>query len=107
MEQPLISIIAAMDQKRGIGKNNTLPWHIPEDLKRFKDITLGHPVIMGRKTYNSIGKPLPKRTNIIVSSNQHLIEPGCLTAHSLSQAIERSEEHTSELQSPDHLVCRL
>ncbi len=89
MEQPLISIIAAMDQKRGIGKNNTLPWHIPEDLKRFKDITLGHPVIMGRKTYNSIGKPLPKRTNIIVSSNQHLIEPGCLTAHSLSQAIEQ------------------
>lgn len=64
-----ISIIAAMDQKRGIGKNNKLPWHIPVDLKRFRKLTLGHPVIMGRKTYESIGRPLPNRLSIIVSRN--------------------------------------
>lgn len=63
-----ISIIAALDEKRGIGKNNQLPWHISEDLKRFKEITTGHTVIMGRKTFESIGKPLPNRYNIIITS---------------------------------------
>jgi dihydrofolate reductase len=65
----VISIIAAMDSKRGIGKNNTIPWHIPEDFKRLKEITTNHPIIMGRKTYESLGKPLPDRTNIIISRN--------------------------------------
>lgn len=63
----MISIIAAMDEKRGIGKAGQLPWHISEDFKRFKEITSGHTVIMGRKTYESIGKPLPNRKNIVIS----------------------------------------
>ena len=65
-----VSIIAAMDKKRGIGKDNKIPWHIPEDLKRFKALTSGHPIIMGRKTWDSLPlKPLPKRVNIVVTRN--------------------------------------
>src|SRR6478752_1058774 len=63
-----LSAIVAMSQNRVIGINNKLPWHLPEDLKRFKAITTGHPIIMGRKTYESIGRPLPNRRNIVVSS---------------------------------------
>lgn len=65
----MISIIAAMDENRGIGKNNKIPWHIPQDFARVKFITKNHPIIMGRKTYESIGKPLPDRTNIVISRN--------------------------------------
>ncbi len=65
----MISLIAAMDAKRGIGKDNSIPWHISEDFKRLKKITSGHPIIMGRKTYESLGKPLSDRTNIIISRN--------------------------------------
>jgi len=67
MNKIKISLIAAIGKNRELGKDNKLLWHIPEDLKRFKKITLGHPVIMGRKTFESIGKPLPNRLNIIVS----------------------------------------
>lgn len=63
----MISIIVAVSENGIIGKDNQLPWHIPEDLKRFKEITTGHPVIMGRNTFESIGKPLPNRTNIILT----------------------------------------
>lgn len=69
MNKPRISIIVAMDSKRGIGKNNGLMWHIPGELARFKQITSGHPIIMGRKTYESIGRPLPDRTNIVITGN--------------------------------------
>ena len=62
-----ISIIAAMDEKRGIGKDGKLPWNIPSELKHFKEITMGHPIIMGRKTYEAIGRSLPGRTNIIIT----------------------------------------
>ncbi len=84
-----ISIIAALSQKNSvIGKDNTLPWHIPEDLLRFRRITVGHPVIMGRKTYESIGKPLPNRTNIIITRNKALQIPGCIITTSLEEAIQ-------------------
>lgn len=65
----MIAIIAALDQKKGIGKAGQLPWHLSEDLKRFKQITSGHSVIMGRKTFESIKKPLPDRKNIVISSH--------------------------------------
>lgn len=65
----MISVIVATDEKRGIGKNGKIPWRISEDFKRLKKITQGHPIIMGRKTYESIGKPLPGRTNIVISRN--------------------------------------
>lgn len=82
-----ISIIVAMAQNRTIGVDNTLPWRCPEDLKHFKALTMGHHMIMGRKTFDSIGKPLPGRTTVIVTRNSGLHVEGCLVAHSLQEAI--------------------
>ncbi len=99
--KPRISIIAAIGMNRELGKQNGLLWHIPEDLKRFKTLTLGHPVIMGRNTFESIitalGKPLPERTNIVVMRNT---ESRCaaadewhtMVAHSMEEALERAGE---------------
>ena len=81
-----ISLVWAMAQNRIIGRNNNLPWHLPEDLKYFKRITLGKPVIMGRKTFGSIGKPLPGRTNIVVTRNADFSAEGVKTVNSLSAA---------------------
>ncbi len=81
-----LSILVAMAQNRTIGINNTLPWHIPEDLKRFKALTMGHHMIMGRKTFDSIGKPLPGRTTVIVTRNRELKIAGCVIAHTLEEA---------------------
>ena len=86
-----ISIIAAIGKNRELGKDNQLLWHIPEDLKRFKKLTLNHPVIMGRTTYESLGKPLPDRTNIVVSRNQKLKIKGCQIANSLEEAINKAK----------------
>ncbi len=84
----IISLIAAMDEKWGIGVDGHLPWHLPADLKRFKSLTMGHHLIMGRKTYESIGRPLPGRTTIIVTRNPIYQPEGCLVAHSLETALE-------------------
>ncbi|MFH2134641.1 MAG: dihydrofolate reductase [Pseudomonadota bacterium] len=83
-----ISLIVAMARNRTIGVNNTLPWRCPEDLKHFKTLTMGHHVIMGRKTFDSIGKPLPGRTTVIVTRNTELKVEGCVVAHSLPEAIK-------------------
>jgi len=82
-----LAIIVAMSRNRTIGVNNTLPWHIPEDLRHFKALTMGHHMIMGRKTYNSIGKPLPGRTTVVVSRDSTLKLPGCTLVRSLPEAI--------------------
>lgn len=82
-----ITIIAAIGNNNELGKNNDLIWHLPADLKRFKQITTGHHIIMGRKTYESIGKPLPNRTTIIITRDPHYKVTGCLTASSLEQAL--------------------
>lgn len=82
-----VSIIAALSENRAIGKNQKLLWHIPEDLQHFKKITDGHPIIMGRKTYESIGKPLPNRTNIIVTRYADYVVPECMVYNSLKEAI--------------------
>lgn len=84
----LISLIVAMDEKGGIGKDNRLPWHLSDDLKRFKTITMGHHIIMGRKTYESIGKPLPGRTNIVITRNPDYEAEGCIVVHSLEGALD-------------------
>ena len=81
-----ISLIAAIGKNRELGKQNKLIWHISDDLKRVKSITMGHPIIMGRKTYDSIGHPLPGRTNIVVTS-QNLCIDGCLVVSSIEKAI--------------------
>ena len=86
-----ISIICAMDEKRGIGKDNKLLWDIPADLKRFRAITSGHPIIMGRKTFESIGRVLPNRTNIIVTHNSSFIIPNSITVSSLEDAFEKAK----------------
>jgi len=82
-----INILVAMALNRTIGINNTLPWRCPEDLKNFKALTMGHHMIMGRKTYDSIGKALPGRTTVVVSRNQNLKIDDCLVAHNLPDAI--------------------
>ncbi len=98
-----VVIVAALSRKdRGIGLQNKLLWHIPEDLKRFKELTLGHPIIMGRKTFESIvamlGKPLPGRTNIVLTRNGDYYHPGVETAHSLEAAFAIAErEEPSEI----------
>lgn len=81
-----ISIVVAMAQNRAIGKNNQLLWHLPADLKHFKEITSGHTIIMGRKTYESIGKPLPNRRNIVIT-RQSLQLNGCEVVNSLQDAL--------------------
>jgi dihydrofolate reductase len=82
-----ITLIAAMAENRVIGKDNDLIWHFPDDLKHFKTLTSGHHVIMGRKTFESLGRPLPKRVNIIVTRQRDFAAAGCLIAHSLEEAI--------------------
>jgi dihydrofolate reductase len=82
-----ITLIAAMSENRVIGKDNQLIWHFPEDLKHFKKQTSGHHVIMGRKTFESVGRPLPKRVNIIITRQTDYSAEGCLIAHSLEEAI--------------------
>ncbi|GFZ98576.1 dihydrofolate reductase [Paenibacillus marchantiophytorum] len=83
-----ISFIFAMDRNRAIGLNNQLPWHLPADLKFFKAVTIGHPILMGRKTYESIGKPLPGRRNIILTQNTEFQAEGCEVVHSVQEAVE-------------------
>lgn len=84
----IVSFIVAMSENRVIGRDNQLPWHISEDLKRFKRLTLGHPIIMGRKTFDSLGKPLPKRRNIVITRNQNLVLDGAEICQSLDDALE-------------------
>ncbi len=89
----MISIIAAISAiDRGLGNNNQLLWKISQDLKRFKELTTGHPIIMGRKTFESIGRPLPSRTNIIITRDVTYQKDGCSIAHSLHQAIVKAKE---------------
>ena len=82
----MISIIAAVARKGVIGGNNDLLWHISEDLKRFKALTTGHPVVMGRKTWESLGRPLPNRTNVVVTRNRDFAPEGCTAVGSLGEA---------------------
>lgn len=86
-----IVIIVAADETGTIGDRGKIPWHIPADLKRFKAMTMGHPIIMGRKTWESIGRPLPGRDSIVVTRQSYRAE-GAIVAHSLEQALEVAEE---------------
>lgn len=88
----MINIIVAAAENNVIGKNNDLIWHLPDDLKFFRATTSGHPIIMGRKTYESVGRPLPKRTNIIITSDKDYTADGCVIVHSLKEALEVSDD---------------
>jgi len=87
-----LSLIAAMDNNRVIGVNNALPWYLPADLKHFKAVTMGKPVLMGRKTYESIGKPLPGRENIILTRQANFSAKGCTTVCSIEEALAHADD---------------
>ncbi len=84
----ILSLIVAIDHQGGIGRDNTLPWHLPEDLAFFKRTTTGHTIIMGRKTFDSIGRPLPNRRSIVISRNPDWQHPGAETVASLQAALD-------------------
>lgn len=88
----IVSLIVAMDAERGIGKEGKLPWRLSSDLKRFRELTMGHHIIVGRKTFESIGKPLPGRQMIIVTSNPGFSAEGCFVTHSIEAALEIARE---------------
>lgn len=90
------SLIVAMSENRVIGKNNQLPWHLPNDLKHFKAITMGKIIIMGRKTYESIGRVLPGRPNIILSSNLEYLVPGGEVVHDIKALMALEADSDSE-----------
>ncbi len=87
-----LSAIFALSDNRVIGRDNQLPWHLPADLAHFKKITLSHPIVMGRKTHESIGRPLPGRQNIVVTRDLKYEAPGCIVVHTIQSALFIAEE---------------
>jgi len=106
MNQPRITLVAAIASNLALGKDNQLLWHLPNDLQFFKKTTLNHPIIMGRKTYDSIGRPLPKRLNIVVSRQLDLMIEGCVVVPTLHAAIAMAShvEHQPEGVTPEVFV---
>ena len=89
----MITLIAAAAQNNALGKDNDLLWHLPDDFKRFKQLTTGHYIVMGRKTFESFPKPLPNRTHVIITrQNDYLVE-GCMVVNSLNEAIKKSPKN--------------
>lgn len=89
MKRPRLTLIVARDRRGGIGRDNALPWHVPEDLQHFKATTLGHPIVMGRRTFDSIGRPLPGRRNLVMTRNPAWSHPGCESVGSIEEAQAR------------------
>ncbi|MAG28596.1 dihydrofolate reductase [bacterium] len=92
----MISAIAAVGKNRELGKSGKIPWYIPGELKHFKEITMGHPVIMGRKTHESIGRALPGRTNIVITRNPDYKAEGCVVVSLIEDAITEAKKHEKE-----------
>lgn len=88
----IVSLIVAMDRSGGIGKDNQVPWHLSDDLKRFKTLTMGHHIIMGRKTYESIGKNLPGRVSVVITRKPDFFEEGALVANSFEEALQLAHD---------------
>src|SRR3954468_16302972 len=88
----MISTLVAVAKNGVIGKDGGLPWYLPSELARFKEVTMGHPIIMGRKTHESIGRALPGRTNIVITGNKDFKAEGCVVVSSLEQAIEEAKK---------------
>ncbi len=86
----LISLIVAVAENGVIGRDNGMPWHLPDDLKRFKSLTMGKPMLMGRKTFEAIGKPLPGRTSLVLTRSHDWSAPGAVVVHSLDEAVVRA-----------------
>lgn len=92
----IVSCIVATANNGVIGRNNDIPWYLPADLKYFKKVTTGHHIIMGRKCYHSIGRPLPNRTNVILTRDPYFISTGCLVAHQITEALEMAYDQGEE-----------
>lgn len=92
----IISCIVAYSKQRAIGKDNDIPWYLPADLKYFKKTTLNHHIVMGRKCFESIGRPLPKRTNVVLSRNPFYIVSNCLVCRSVEEALAVAHKHGEE-----------
>lgn len=101
--RPRLALIAAMARNRVIGRQNTLPWRLPADMRRFRELTTGHPLLMGRRTFESLGRPLPLRSNIVMTSDRSFAPEGCLVAHSLEQALAIAATHVPA-DSPEIFV---
>lgn len=101
----IISIIAALGKNNCIGKNNSLPWNLPADLQHFKDLTKGKPIVMGSRTFESIGKPLPQRENIVLTKDPAYQAPGCKITHSIEQAIQLAEQSEMGRVSGEVMIC--
>lgn len=86
-----ITLVVAMDEAGVIGADGDMPWHLPADLRHFKRVTLGKPVLMGRRTHESIGRPLPGRLNLVLTRDRHLVAPGCDVVHDMDQALAAAE----------------
>ena len=93
----MVSIIVALDDKLGIGAKNRMLWHISKDFAHFKEVTLGHPIIMGRKTHEAIGRVLPGRTNIVITRDKNYSTPGCHVVNSLEAAIKTAKAEAGEI----------
>ena len=93
----MISLIVAHDTQKVIGKNNELPWHLPEDLAYFKKMTMGKAMVMGRKTYESIGRPLPGRLSVVITRNPNYTVDGVVVENNLESAIEIAKDYASEV----------
>ena len=94
MVAPRLTLIAAVARNGVIGKDNALPWRLPEDLKRFKALTIGHPIVMGRKTWESLGRPLPGRSNIVITRDKNYLVEGATVVHSVEAALETAQDAT-------------
>mgnify|MGYP001157397781 FL=1 len=100
----IISLIAAIDRNGVIGSDGDLPWNIPSDLKKFREITSNKPIIMGRKTWDSIGRPLPNRDNIVISKNKNLHLEGAILASSPEQAITFAKQKAKERDTDEIMI---
>lgn len=101
MKKPILSLICAIAENRAIGKNNQLLWHISEDFKFFKNITSGHVIVMGQKTYESIGRPLPNRTTIVLSNDPAFAEDGVIVARTFDEVFQKA----NELEKEEIFIC--
>jgi dihydrofolate reductase len=99
-----ISLIAAMDRNRVIGHDNDLPWHLPSDLQWFKKNTLGKPILMGRKTFDSIGRPLPGRANIVLTRDTTFQADGCVVVHNVDEALKTASDYVSDIDKGEVVV---
>lgn len=106
MAKPLITLIVAMSENQVIGVNNTLPWHLPNDLKRFKQLTMAKPIIMGRKTFESLPRPLPGRHNIVLTSNKDYVSDCATIVHSKQAALEAATKNPFNIENyqPDNVM---